>query len=90
MKYKPKNKTYLPVKETKSQLDLDNLTEEQINELLEQGITLDQMVKISKEQGKKTPKLISDMIKKKKGKNTNNTNNTNKKKNTKKSKKKKK
>jgi len=65
MKYKPKKTMNLKIsKKPKPQLDLDNLTEEQINALLEQGITLDQLVQISKEQGKKTPTLISDMIKK--------------------------
>ena len=42
--------------------------------LLEQGITLDQMVQISKEQGKKTPKIISDMMKKQGLKSSNNKN----------------
>jgi len=75
MKYKPKKSINVTVESTpKSQLDLDNLTEEQINELLEQGITLDQMVQISKEQGKKTPKIISDMMKKQGLKNSNNKN----------------
>jgi hypothetical protein len=65
MKYKPKKAINSSIEsKSKPQLDLDNLTEEQINALLEQGITLDQMVQISKEQGKKTPKIISDMMKK--------------------------
>ena len=76
MKYKPKKSmNYTEESKPKPQLDLDNLTEEQINELLEQGITLDQMVQISKEQGKKTPKLISDMMKKQGLKSSNNKNN---------------
>jgi len=73
IKYKPKKSINIKLGEqnTKTQLDLDNLTEQQINVLLDQGITLDQMVQISKEQGKKTPTLISDMMKKQGLKNSN-------------------
>jgi len=75
IKFKPKKKINSTLEaNAKPQLDLDNLTEEQINALLEQGITLDQMVQISKEQGKKTPKIISDMMKKQGLKNSNNKN----------------
>ena len=75
MKYKPKKTINVTVEsKPKPQLDLDNLTEEQINALLEQGITLEQLVQISKEQGKKTPKIISDMMKKQGLKNSNNKN----------------
>ena len=44
------------------QLDLQSLTEEQIGDLLKQGITLDQIVEIAKDQGQATPPIVQAMI----------------------------
>jgi hypothetical protein len=44
------------------QLDLQSLTEAQIGDLLKQGITLDQIAEIAKEQGQPTPPLVQAML----------------------------
>ena len=44
------------------QLDLQSLTEQQIGDLLSQGITLDQIVEIAKEQGQPTPPVVQAML----------------------------
>ena len=44
------------------QLDLQSLTEEQIGDLVGQGITLDQIAEIAKDQGQPTPPIVQAML----------------------------
>ena len=44
------------------QLDLQSLTEEQIGELVGQGITLDQIAQIAQEQGQPVPPIVQAML----------------------------
>jgi len=46
----------------KGKLNLQDITEQQINELLQQGITLDQIAQIAKEQGEPIPPLVVSMM----------------------------
>ena len=46
----------------KGKLNLQDITEQQINELLQQGITLDQIAKIAQEQGEPIPPLVVSMM----------------------------
>ena len=66
MKYieKANSNRNLPKEKTQNNSALENLTEEQINELLNQGITLDQIVQIFQEQGLKIPPILANMIQK--------------------------
>jgi len=48
--------------ENSNKLNLQDLTEQQLNELLKQGITLDQIAQIAKEQGKPIPQLVISMM----------------------------
>ena len=47
----------------KGKLNLQDITEQQINELLQQGITLDQIAQIAQEQGEPIPPLVASMMK---------------------------
>ena len=47
----------------KGKLNLQDITEQQINELLQQGITLDQIAQIAQEQGDPIPPLVASMMK---------------------------
>ena len=46
----------------KGKLNLQDITEQQINELLQQGITLDQIAQIAQEQGEPIPPLVASMM----------------------------
>lgn len=46
----------------KNNLNLQNITEQQLNELLQQGITLDQIAQIAQEQGQPIPPLVASMM----------------------------
>ena len=46
----------------KDKLNLKDITEQQLNELLQQGITLDQIAQIAQEQGEPIPPLVASMM----------------------------
>ena len=48
--------------EKKNNLNLQTITEQQLNELLHQGITLDQIAQIAQEQGQPIPPLVASMM----------------------------
>ena len=49
-------------KEKNSKMDLQSLTEDQINQLLSQGITLDQIAQIAQEEGQPIPPIVKAMM----------------------------
>jgi len=52
----------VPTPKSNGQLNLQDLNEQQINELLGQGITLDQIAQIATEQGQPIPPLVQSMM----------------------------
>ncbi len=54
-----------PGKSGNDQLDLASLSEQQINELLAQGITLDQLIEIANEKGPPLPPILEAMMQQK-------------------------
>lgn len=61
---RPEFKTEKQIQQSeKEKLNLQDITEQQINELLQQGITLDQIAQIAQEQGDPIPPLVASMMK---------------------------
>ena len=58
---KPQTQQQSPQSE-KEKLNLQDITEQQLNELLQQGITLDQIAQIAQEQGEPIPPLVASMM----------------------------
>ena len=49
-------------KSQENKLNLQDITEQQLNDLLQQGITLDQIAQIAQEQGEPIPPLVASMM----------------------------